>query len=187
VAHFTIDRARKPAKNRASRCGNDLALLALGAHVQGADRAPLATTNPVGGRDVGRITSQREGGPTPFPPCSEGRLMPLLLCPNDNSSMQTVDRAGVQFDMCPTCRGVWLDRGELEKLMEAGAQSAAPPAAAPRPAAAPPPQAAQQPWNAAYGERGERGEYGERGERGEYGHGHGGYRKRRGSIFDIFD
>ena len=48
--------------------------------------------------------------------------MPLLLCPNDNSSMQTVDRAGVQFDMCPTCRGVWLDRGELEKLMAAGAQ-----------------------------------------------------------------
>ena len=49
--------------------------------------------------------------------------MPLLLCPNDNSSMQTVDRAGVQFDMCPTCRGVWLDRGELEKLMAAGAQN----------------------------------------------------------------
>ena len=44
--------------------------------------------------------------------------MPLLMCPNDNASMQTVDRNGVQFDMCPTCRGVWLDRGELEKLME---------------------------------------------------------------------
>ena len=44
--------------------------------------------------------------------------MPLLLCPNDNSAMQTVDRAGVQFDMCPTCRGVWLDRGELEKIIE---------------------------------------------------------------------
>lgn len=44
--------------------------------------------------------------------------MPLLLCPNDNSSMQSVDRAGVQFDMCPTCRGVWLDRGELDKLIE---------------------------------------------------------------------
>jgi len=44
--------------------------------------------------------------------------MPLILCPNDNSSMTTVERAGVQFDMCPTCRGVWLDRGELEKLME---------------------------------------------------------------------
>lgn len=43
--------------------------------------------------------------------------MPLLLCPNDNGPMQTVQRAGVEFDMCPTCRGVWLDRGELEKLM----------------------------------------------------------------------
>ena len=44
--------------------------------------------------------------------------MPLLLCPNDNSSMQTVHRSGVEFEMCPTCRGVWLDRGELEKMME---------------------------------------------------------------------
>lgn len=47
--------------------------------------------------------------------------MPLLLCPNDNGSMQTVKRGGVEFDMCPTCRGVWLDRGELEKLMAGGA------------------------------------------------------------------
>ncbi len=45
--------------------------------------------------------------------------MPLLMCPNDNSPMQTVSRSGVDFDMCPTCRGVWLDRGELEKLMGA--------------------------------------------------------------------
>ncbi|HAD83657.1 MAG TPA: hypothetical protein DCG71_02295, partial [Brevundimonas sp.] len=47
--------------------------------------------------------------------------MPLLMCPNDNAPMQTLDRHGVQFDMCPTCRGVWLDRGELEKLMAAAA------------------------------------------------------------------
>ena len=45
--------------------------------------------------------------------------MPLLLCPNDNGPMQTVQRSGVEFDMCPTCRGVWLDRGELEKLLAA--------------------------------------------------------------------
>ncbi|MDO9431635.1 MAG: zf-TFIIB domain-containing protein, partial [Phenylobacterium sp.] len=66
--------------------------------------------------------------------------MPLLLCPNDDTSMQTVDRAGVQFDMCPTCRGVWLDRGELEKLMAAGAQGPAPApgVSAPPPAAQPP-------------------------------------------------
>ena len=60
--------------------------------------------------------------------------MPLLMCPNDNSSMTTVERAGVQFDMCPTCRGVWLDRGELEKLMASSRDEA--------PAAAPPAQTA---------------------------------------------
>lgn len=106
--------------------------------------------------------------------------MPLLLCPNDNSSMQTVDRAGVQFDMCPSCRGVWLDRGELEKLMEAGAQGAAPPPGAQNA----PPRA--QPWSGGFGERGERGEYGERGERGEQGS-YGGQHRKRSSIFDIFD
>lgn len=43
--------------------------------------------------------------------------MPLLLCPNCNASMQNVNRSGVEIDMCPSCRGVWLDRGELEKLL----------------------------------------------------------------------
>lgn len=114
--------------------------------------------------------------------------MPLLLCPNDNGSMTTVERGGVQFDMCSTCRGVWLDRGELEKLMAVAAEEAggSDPQVRSAPQPAPPPSA----WRAGgYGERGEsgeRGEYGERGERGErgeYGHGH---RKKR-SIFDIFD
>jgi uncharacterized protein len=48
--------------------------------------------------------------------------MPLLLCPNDNGPMQTVQRSGVEFDICPTCRGVWLDRGELEKLLATARQ-----------------------------------------------------------------
>ena len=39
------------------------------------------------------------------------------MCPNDNSAMQEIDRNGVRIDVCPECRGVWLDRGELEKLM----------------------------------------------------------------------
>ncbi|MGL4609457.1 MAG: zf-TFIIB domain-containing protein [Trueperaceae bacterium] len=43
--------------------------------------------------------------------------MPLLTCPNDGGGMQEVNRNGVLLDMCPTCRGVWLDRGELEKLL----------------------------------------------------------------------
>lgn len=43
--------------------------------------------------------------------------MPLLMCPNCSESMQEVRRNDVQIDMCPKCRGVWLDRGELEKLL----------------------------------------------------------------------
>ena len=50
--------------------------------------------------------------------------MPLLLCPNCNVSMQNVARSGVELDMCPGCRGVWLVRGELEKLLGAGREAA---------------------------------------------------------------
>lgn len=68
--------------------------------------------------------------------------MPLLMCPNDNAAMQTLERSGVQFDMCPSCRGVWLDRGELEKLIEAATHDAR---ATPAPQPASYPQASQ-PW-----------------------------------------
>jgi uncharacterized protein len=43
--------------------------------------------------------------------------MPLLTCPNDNAGMQEINRNGVLIDVCPQCRGVWLDRGEMEKLL----------------------------------------------------------------------
>jgi len=36
------------------------------------------------------------------------------------------DRQGVEIDYCPTCRGIWLDRGELDKLLERAAIAAAP-------------------------------------------------------------
>jgi Zn-finger nucleic acid-binding protein len=71
------------------------------------------------------------------------------MCPNDNAAMQTLDRNGVQFDMCPNCRGVWLDRGELEKLMASAAEEgrAAAPQAAPQPTYQQPiQQQHQQPW-----------------------------------------
>ena len=45
--------------------------------------------------------------------------MPLLICPNCQEGMQEVRRNDVQLDICPKCRGVWLDRGELEKLLHA--------------------------------------------------------------------
>ncbi len=103
--------------------------------------------------------------------------MPLLMCPNDSTAMQTLERSGVQFDMCPSCRGVWLDRGELEKLMEAASADgrAAAPQAAPY---APPPQQAPSPWGS--------GAPAWRDDR----HSDDDYRykkKKRDSIFDIFD
>ena len=51
--------------------------------------------------------------------------MPLLLCPNCNTSMQAVQRTGVELDMCPQCRGVWLDRGELEKILSSAKEAEA--------------------------------------------------------------
>ena len=103
--------------------------------------------------------------------------MPLLMCPNDNAAMQTLERGGVQFDMCPTCRGVWLDRGELEKLMESAAQDGR--ASAPQAQPYPPQQPPQQPWGAQPAWRDER--YRSRDDDDRY------KKKKRDSIFDIFD
>lgn len=44
--------------------------------------------------------------------------MSTMLCPNCQTSMQEVSRQNVQFEVCGNCRGVWLDRSELEKLMD---------------------------------------------------------------------
>lgn len=39
-------------------------------------------------------------------------------CPVDGTTLQMTDRSGVEIDYCPQCRGVWLDRGELDKIIE---------------------------------------------------------------------
>jgi Zn-finger nucleic acid-binding protein len=41
-----------------------------------------------------------------------------LLCPTDGTALRRLERSGVHVDACPTCRGVWLDRGELDKIVE---------------------------------------------------------------------
>lgn len=43
------------------------------------------------------------------------------LCPVDRSQLVMSERQGVEIDYCPTCRGVWLDRGELDKIIEKNA------------------------------------------------------------------
>lgn len=42
-----------------------------------------------------------------------------MICPHDGTEMEHVSRHGVEIDHCPSCGGVWLDRGELDHLIEA--------------------------------------------------------------------
>lgn len=44
--------------------------------------------------------------------------MPLLTSPIDGSPMKQINRFGIEIDVCPTTGGIWLDKGELEKLMK---------------------------------------------------------------------
>ena len=41
-----------------------------------------------------------------------------MKCPIDNENLQMTERQGVEIDYCPKCRGVWLDRGELDKIID---------------------------------------------------------------------
>lgn len=44
-----------------------------------------------------------------------------MNCPIDGTVLQMTERQGIEVDYCPQCRGVWLDRGELDKLIERSA------------------------------------------------------------------
>lgn len=44
-----------------------------------------------------------------------------MNCPICDEKLRTIDKMGVQIEICPQCKGIWLDRGELEKLMEMAA------------------------------------------------------------------
>jgi Zn-finger nucleic acid-binding protein len=41
-----------------------------------------------------------------------------MKCPNCQVNLVMTDRSGIEIDYCPECRGVWLDRGELDKIIE---------------------------------------------------------------------
>ena len=96
-----------------------------------------------------------------------------MMCPVCEVPLSMADRQGVEIDFCPDCRGVWLDRGELDKIIERSAAEMAPP---PR-------------------ER-DRRDYEDRGghdygKHGGYGGKHGGYGKhgsrRKSWLMEIFD
>jgi Zn-finger nucleic acid-binding protein len=44
-----------------------------------------------------------------------------MNCPVDGTLLTIADRSGIEIDWCPQCRGVWLDRGELDKVIERAA------------------------------------------------------------------
>jgi Zn-finger nucleic acid-binding protein len=58
-----------------------------------------------------------------------------MQCPIDGSQLVMTDRNGVEIDYCPQCRGVWLDRGELDKIIERSVLPAGAPAGRPAQAA----------------------------------------------------
>jgi uncharacterized protein len=101
-----------------------------------------------------------------------------MRCPVDGASLVMSERAGIEIDNCPTCRGVWLDRGELDKIAERSARDAED---APRQATRP--------------ERGRgdhrqgapaHGDY-EPGGHAQGGYGHGQPRRRKSFLQDLFD
>lgn len=112
-----------------------------------------------------------------------------MQCPVCRVPLAMSDRQGIEIDYCPQCRGVWLDRGELDKIIE---RSAPPAPAAPAPQAAPsqpqyqqpqhqqPPQRPQQgsPWG---GDDGYRGGYAQQGYGGKP------HKRRKSWLEDIFD
>lgn len=108
-----------------------------------------------------------------------------MTCPKCHGEMRMYERSGITIDQCTECRGIFLDRGELEKLIDAEAQwnakqSAPQPAqAAPPPPAqgyVPPPPPVQHGYPApAYGQQ-------------QYGyHGHYRRKKHKGFLGELFD
>lgn len=49
-----------------------------------------------------------------------------MQCPTDGSTLVMSERSGIEIDYCPQCRGIWLDRGELDKLIERSYAESAP-------------------------------------------------------------
>jgi Zn-finger nucleic acid-binding protein len=94
-----------------------------------------------------------------------------MKCPNCQVNLVMTDRSGIEIDYCPECRGVWLDRGELDKIIERSAPAAAP--------VAPPPAARPAPQERSYHDRDDRRDY----DRDDYK-----YKKKPKSLLgDIFD
>ena len=95
-----------------------------------------------------------------------------MACPVDGTTLVMSERSGIEIDYCPTCRGVWLDRGELDKIIERNASSQAPQAASPAP---PPPPQQQGAWA-----QPQQGSY-------SHAYGHKPHKRRKSFLEELFD
>jgi uncharacterized protein len=79
-----------------------------------------------------------------------------MPCPVCKVALVMSDRQGVEIDYCPQCRGVWLDRGELDKIIERSIERDVAPLVTPRPQPAPAPYPAAPPPQYGYDQGGYR-------------------------------
>lgn len=61
------------------------------------------------------------GANQPFNVILEKNIMKCPVC--ETPDLVMTERKGVEIDYCPKCRGIWLDRGELDKIIERSAQN----------------------------------------------------------------
>lgn len=123
-----------------------------------------------------------------------------MKCPVDSIDLIMSERSGVEIDYCPQCRGVWLDRGELDKIIDraneamGGGVPAPSRPAAPAPAPAPPPLYPNfEPRRDQQGHDGQRYDqpryddrkYGKQGHDRDYDRR--GHKKKEGWLGDLFD
>lgn len=97
-----------------------------------------------------------------------------MKCPIDGTLLVVTERSGVEIDYCPQCRGVWLDRGELDKILDRTTDTRAPEYPAPG-------YSAPQSRDSHHG----RGDSPQR--RGDARHDRGGKRRREGFLGELFD
>jgi hypothetical protein len=101
-----------------------------------------------------------------------------LTCPKCHAPMRSYERSGVTVDQCSECRGIFLDRGELERLIDADTRFHA----ADQPATPPPPQPQPQYQQPAYGGQ----QYGGQ-QYGGHGYGHKPHKRRKSFFEELFD
>ena len=91
-----------------------------------------------------------------------------MSCPVCRVPLTMSERQGIEIDYCPQCRGVWLDRGELDKIIERSVQDLAPP-----PQPAPPPIHQPRPGRQDYDR--------------DHGYRHGYPKRRKSFLEELFD